>query len=90
MKTVLWVVSGNTPQSEKTTAAAMKHRTHLCLVIHYWNGSYVAVINIVLRARSSPSLIAHPCLPPEGVSHCCRYLRAGSLSKSDVNFLQRF
>ena len=71
-------------------ASHCKHiLTHLCLTFHYWNGSDVVVIYFLLRKAFAKSHVSHMHLPPEftchhvvqRVSHCCRYWRAGSLSK---------
>ena len=67
-------------------------------MFHYWNGSDVGVIYILLCKVIAESDFSHMSLPPEGtcyhvvhrVSHCCRYWHAGSLSNSDVNFSENF
>jgi hypothetical protein len=68
------------------------------VVFNYWNGSHVGVIYILLRKIIAASDFYTICGPSEGtcyhvvhrVSHCYRHWRAGSLSKSDVNFPQKF
>jgi len=66
--------------------------THLCLTFHYWNGSDMVVIYILLRKVIAESDFSPMSASRQGtcyhvvhrVSHCCRYWHAGSLSKSDV------
>ena len=72
--------------------------THLCLTFHYWNGSDMVVIYFLLCkvipesdfSPMSASLQGTCYLVVHRVSRCCRYWRAGSLSKSDENFSEDF
>jgi hypothetical protein len=71
---------------------------HLYLEFHYWNGSDVGVIYILLRKVIAASDFYAHLHVHEGtryhvvhrVSHCYRHWRVGSLSKSDVNFRIHF
>ena len=72
--------------------------THLCLTFHYWNGSDVVVIYILLRKVIAESDFSPMSASRQGicylvvhrVGHCCRYWRVGNLSKSDENFSEIF
>ena len=72
--------------------------THLCLTFHYWNGSDVVVIYILLCKVIAESDFSPMSASQQGicylvvhrVSHCYRYWLAGSLSKSDENFSEDF
>ena len=72
--------------------------THLCLTFHYWNGSDVVVVYFLLRKVFAESDFSPMSASRQGtcylvvhrVSHCCRYWRAGSWSKSDENFSEDF
>jgi len=82
----------------KSSKNRYKHLTHLCLTFNYRNSSDVEVFYFLLRKVIAKSDISHMWLPPEGmcyhvvhrVSHCCRYWRAGSLSKKLCEFSENF